>query len=86
MCRAWYSFNGGINPTIISNYSLMTAKPTCVNGPVICAIYSPACGTNPVGPMSPNLQRYIANAIGTGLSQPQNPVNAMKYVYLRPGI
>jgi hypothetical protein len=83
MARAWYSFNGGTNTTLVSNYSLMTVIPTCINGAVICAIYAPEGGANPTGPLSANLQRYISNAVGTGLAQPQAPVNAKKYVYLK---
>jgi hypothetical protein len=83
MPRVWYSYDGTGDPTLASNYLPVTVTPGCENGTQVCAIYAFNGGTNPTAPLSANLRRYIANALATNLSQPQIPVNAKKYVYMK---
>ena len=83
MARCWYAYDGTGDPTLSSNFILATTPPSCENGTMVCAIYSPNCGVNPVAPLSANIRRYIANAIATQVSQPQFPASSKKYVYLK---
>jgi hypothetical protein len=86
MPRAWYSYKGSGDPYLPSNYTLMTVDPGCINGPVLCAIYTFDGGETPTGPFSANIRRYISNCIGSQLAQPQVPINALKYVLAKSGI
>jgi hypothetical protein len=86
MARSWYAYKGSGDPYLPANYSLATIKPLCVNGPILCAIYTFDGGEAPLGPFSTNIRRYIANGLVSQLSQPQAPVNAKKYVYLKTGV
>jgi len=83
MARSWYAYIGVGDPTLASSYSLAAGVPGCFNGCTICAIYSPAGGTTPTGPLSPNMRRYIAAALITCLSQPQDSGRFKLYVYVK---
>jgi len=83
MPRSWYAYDGTGDGTLTQNWILMTVKPGCENGTAFCAIYALNGNLNPAAPFSANLRRYLANAAATNLSQPQFPVNAKKYVYLK---
>ena len=82
MARFWYSYVVG-DAREASSYSLALTTPTCVNGPVMCAIYAGSGGDNPDGPLSQNLQRYIAAALITKIAQPQDANAFKKYVYVK---
>ena len=82
MARFWYSYASG-DPRVASSYSLSLSKPTCINGPVMCAIYAGSGGENPDGPLSANLQRYISAALVTKIAQPQDTNVFKKYVYVK---
>lgn len=84
MARYWYSYIGTGDPTVGFNYRLITVKPGCLNGNVICAIYALAGDGFPKTPLSINIQQYISNALGTLVAQPQDSGRAKKYVYLKP--
>jgi len=65
----------------------MTVKPTCTTGSNICAIYlyHPSA-VGPViapSPLSANVQQYITDGLGSGVPQPEDPLLAKRYVYLK---
>ena len=82
MARAWYSYNGSGDKTQPSSYTLVTVRPSCINGATLCSIYAVNGGNHPAS-ISSNLQDYISDASVTGLAQPQSPSTAKKYVYQR---
>jgi len=82
MARFWYAYISG-DVREASSYSLALVKPTCINGPVMCAIYVGSGGDNPDGPLSQNIQRYIAAGLITKVAQPQDGNAFKKYVYLK---
>jgi len=82
MARFWYSYVEG-DPRVSSSYSLAPVSPTCINGPEMCAIYAGSGGDTPDGPLSANLQRYIAAALITKVAQPQDANAFKKYVYVK---
>lgn len=84
MSRAWYSYLGTGNVLAVTSYTYSTAKPTCINGRVVCAIYSRYIGALSPGAFSQNLITYIAAGRATGLPQPATPVGSKKYVYFLP--
>ena len=81
MARFWYSYNGVGDPFLTTSYNQSLVKPTCINGPRICAIYSPGA-TNPTSPLSTRLRTYISNIFVALTAQPES--NVKKYVYARP--
>ncbi|WP_316841420.1 hypothetical protein [Pedobacter gandavensis] len=83
MAKSWYVFLGSGDPLLSSNYLKVTVQHTCLCGNQICAIYSEGDEEHPESPLSPQLQEYIRKALATGQIQPDYPVNAKKYVYLR---
>ena len=84
MSRAWFSYLGAGNVLAPANYTLSLAKPTCINGRVVCAIYAPYIGALSPGGLSENLITYIASGRATGLPQPASPIGSRKYVYFLP--
>jgi len=82
MARSWYAFVNG-NPQDVSNYFKLNAKFSCLCGNNICVIYAAGNERQPKAPLSYNMQRYIRNALDTGVIQPEYPYDAKKYVYLR---
>jgi len=83
MPNSWYSYNGTGDIFLAYNYRLMTDKPGCAVGTVICAIYAPDGGRTPVSPLPDSIQTYLSNARSTLVPQPQ-VVGSKKFVYLRP--
>lgn len=83
MARSWYAFIPGGDPTDIERYWKTTVKHSCLCGDRICAIYATGVGNNPDTPLSPNMYKYIRNALLTGQLQPETPIGSKKYVYLR---
>lgn len=84
MAKSWYAYMGIGDPTLFSNYSRITVQHTCLCGNQICAIYSEEGDNNyPQAPLSPQLLEYIKKAMVTGQLQPEYPIDAKKYVYLR---
>ena len=83
MAKTWYAYIGTGSPFLAANYFRATAKPGCINGSVVCAIYAYNGDVSPQTPFVPSLNTYIANALLTGLAQPQDTGNARKYVYLK---
>jgi hypothetical protein len=87
MAKCWYAYNDGnhcaLDPLLASSYRLMSGKPTCLDGSSICAILANDCGTVPTSPLSNNIKLYIMNGLITGLAQPQMPIFAKLYVYLK---
>jgi|GEM_PF-3565286 len=83
MSRAWYVFMGGNDVTNASAYYKITVQHACLCGNEICAIYAADNGQHPTSPLSPNLLRYIKDALATELLQPSSPYDAKKYVYLK---
>lgn len=81
MARSWYSYGAG-DVRVASSYYLSLAKPTCVNGPNICAIYAFGLSEQPLDPLSANLQRYINAASIIKIAQPQG-LGVKRYIYLR---
>jgi len=84
MSRAWFSYVGTGNVLSPANYIVTPAKPTCINGRIVCAIYGRPIGALSPGAFSENLLTYIAAGRATGLPQPATPIGAKKYVYLLP--
>lgn len=82
MERIWYAYISG-DPYQVSSYFRVTIKPTFLCGDRICAINAPDNGQSPADPLSNNLQRYIHDGLETGMYQPEKPLNAKAYVYLR---
>ena len=82
MARTWYSYNGTGDPTLISSYNLSPVKPTCINGPRICAIYAYNGGPNPTV-LSARLRTYIMNVLASPVAQPETP-GAKRYLYSKP--
>ncbi|MGY0036930.1 hypothetical protein [Pedobacter sp. NJ-S-72] len=85
MARNWYTYVGGAlgDPRLSSGYSLLTTKPACMSGNIICAIYTGNGDISPTTPLSLNLLNYISNANASGVPEPQRPLGAKKFVYLR---
>lgn len=83
MARSWYAFIPGGDPTDIERYWKASVKHSCLCGTQICAIYAKGIGITPDVPLSPNMQKYIKNALLTGQLQPETPVGCKKYVYLK---
>ena len=84
MAKAWYFYFSG-EPFAVENYHRID-KHNCLCGDTICCIYVYDNGSHPQHPLSPNLQRYITDAMATGQLQPAKPYHAKKYVYLRDKI
>jgi hypothetical protein len=82
--KAWFTYLGSGNPVAPSSYVYSVNKPTCINGRVVCSIYSNYVGTLSPGGFSENLLIYIATGRATGLPQPQSPTGSKKYVYFLP--
>jgi len=88
MARFWYAYvlpSG--DPRLSSSYQLIrqnSGTPRCTLGTALCAIYSPAGGPFPLSPLSANLQEYIAAALVNGIPQPETPLGAKYFVYLKP--
>ena len=83
MPNSWYSYNGTGDIFLANNYRLMTDKPGCAVGTVICAIFAPEGGRTPISPLPESIQTYLSNARATLVPQPQG-IGSRKYVYLRP--
>lgn len=83
MAKSWYVFMGTGDPTLFSNYRKLTIKHSCLCGNQICAIYAEGENPNPEAPLSVNIQQYINKAMVTGQLQPEFPIGAKKYVYLK---
>jgi hypothetical protein len=73
--KAWFTYLGSGNPVAPSSYVYSVNKPTCINGRVVCSIYSNYVGTLSPGGFSENLLIYIATGRPTGIK---------KYVYFLP--
>lgn len=84
MARAWFSYLGTGNVLAPASYILSKDSPTCINGRIACAIYSPFVGTLTPGGFSQNLITYIATGRATGFPQPASPIGSKKYVYFLP--
>ena len=84
MARAWFAYVGTGNVLAPSSYIYSTASPTCINGRVVCAIYSRYIGALTPGGFSENLITYIAAGRATGLPQPATPLGSKRYVYFLP--
>ena len=84
MARFWYAYNLVGDPFLASSYNPTILKPTCTNGPTVCAIYSTGIFLNPTSPLSRNLRIYIANIQLALIAQPDSSLNIKKYVYGRP--
>lgn len=82
MARYWYAYISG-DARQASSYQLLNYTPPCGHGCSLCAIYVPAGGSQPQ-PLTPHIKRYIAAALATCVEQPATPVNAIKYVLLKP--
>lgn len=84
MARAWFAYLGTGNPILPENYILSEDIPACRNGFSICAIYAnDSAGENPIV-ISRNMRKYIANGLTNGVAEPRIPIEAKKYVYMRP--
>lgn len=83
MARSWYVYIGIGDPLLFSSYARLTIKHNALCGNEICVIYSEGEEFRLQAPLSPNLQKYIKDALITGQLQPEQPANAKKYVYLR---
>ena len=82
MARCWYSYNGIGDPLLCTSYFLsFVTPPTCVNGPVVCAIYARGCGSTPTCPLSYRIRMYIANLQLALIAQPDTSPAIKKYVY-----
>jgi len=84
MARAWFAYNGLGSPILPEYYLLMSDKPACRNGFVICAIYARDSAGEVPSVISTNLRRYIADGLSNGVPEPRLPRSAKKYVYMRP--
>ncbi|MBB5621561.1 hypothetical protein HDE69_002622 [Pedobacter cryoconitis] len=82
MARCWYAYNGVGDIIVLASYNLAVVKPSCINGPRICAIYAPNCGPVP-SILSTNMRNYIANAEILLVSQPDSTPGIKKYVYCK---
>lgn len=82
MARAWYSYTGTGAVDQPVNYIFSSTDPLCRNGIDLCSVYALYGGPNP-SIISDNLQTYIANGLATQLPQPQTPIGAKKYVYMK---
>jgi hypothetical protein len=84
MSRAWFSYLGTGNVLAPASYTYTPVAPTCINGRIVCAIYSQNIGALSPGAFSQNLITYIAAGRATGLPQPMSPIGSKKYVYFLP--
>lgn len=83
MERVWYVFLGG-DPFDVNRYYRIPRGPDFLCGDKVCAINAPDSGQDqPLGPLSKNLQKYIRDGMIRGMYQPESPVDAKPYVYLR---
>lgn len=83
MNKSWYFFIGG-DPLDTTKYiKVPGGKHVCLCGDKICAIYSTGTDREPKAPLSKNITEYILAALSTGQLQPEHPVGAKKYVYLK---
>ncbi|MET1056741.1 MAG: hypothetical protein ABWY16_15640 [Pedobacter sp.] len=84
MAKSWYFFIGGDDPLDSSKYiKVPVGKHMCLCGDKICAIYAEGIDREPVSPLSDNMKVYIRTALSTGQLQPEIPVGAKKFVYLK---
>lgn len=83
MAKSWYVYMGSGDPYLSSSYLGITVQHSCLCGNQICAIYSEGDEDHPEDPISPELQEHIKKALATGQLQPEYPIDAKKYVYLR---
>lgn len=81
MARAWYTYDTVGNPLSPTSYRLITSKPGCVNGPIICSIYATKGNAFPI--LSANILQYIANGLANNIAEPAIPVGSKFYVYLK---
>ena len=70
MNMAWYVYIGG-NPNAVTSYTLVQVQPPCLNGTILCAILAPFGPNNRPASIPAGLQTNIANALATGVAQPQ---------------
>lgn len=95
MAKHWYSYIGPPNPSLFlatwnASYFFTSLNgryisAACQNGPKPCAIYvTGAVNSAPDGPLSFNIQQYIADALITNTSQPTLPFGVKRYVYMKP--
>jgi hypothetical protein len=84
MNKSWYFFIGGDDPLDSSKYiRVPVGKHMCLCGDKICAIYATGEEREPLSPLSNNMKAYILSALSTGQLQPEAPVGAKKFVYLK---
>ena len=87
MARFWYAYIiPDADPRLASSYQLLkinNGTPRCSTGTVLCAINAPEGGPFPFSPLSQNLQDYIAAALANGVPQPERPLGAKLFVYLK---
>ena len=87
MERFWYSYvipDG--DPRLSSSYHLLKINNgtlRCSTGTRLCAINAPEGGLAPFSPLSQNLQDYVAAALANGVPQPELPIGARLFVYLK---
>ena len=81
MARCWYAYNGIGDPLLPSSYNLSLAKPICLNGSIVCAIYAPGCGLSP-SLLSASMRKYVKDGQLQLVAQPFSPFGAKKYVYM----
>ncbi|KIO76837.1 hypothetical protein TH53_12580 [Pedobacter lusitanus] len=84
MARAWYAYDGFGSLVLPSSYIYTPDRPVCRNGFSLCAVYAIYGGQFPTV-ISANLRKYIAAGLTIGTPQPQIPVNALAYIYLKDG-
>lgn len=83
MARAWYAVLIGKDPYDALNYIQITNLDFCLCGYKLCAIYAASNGDQPARPLSENIKLYISQGLATAQMQPEFPLTAKKYVYLR---
>lgn len=82
MARYWYAYNAVGDPYSAASYRRQTTIPGCLNGPLICAIYSPGGSVFPP-PLSDNIKQYITNGLANNIAEPAIPAGSKFFVYLK---
>jgi len=84
MAKAWFAYTGVGSIILPENYLKSNDLPRCRDGFNVCAIYVDDIGLEFPGVLSGNIKNYIANGLTNGVPEPRLPLEAIKYVYMKP--
>lgn len=75
----WYAYIGTGSPFLPGSYIKMSTSSTCAGSCIVCAVFLNEAGLIPANAFSSTIIGHIANALGTGTSQPTvNPLVTLR--------